>query len=213
MALLFFCSFSNLVVLLSINAICLTDRQFADAADTVHACSVSAGFSGCWHFPSFCSYKVIIIILMGVTEQRCIHCHCQPPINIPLLWGESEKQQRPSVYTAEEHVDKSLYSLCFPPSAYDSLFSYQSVTVYVPQAFSVDLSLISPHLLLLMLYLLECDFPLFFHFFLSYITYPQLIVVWQTFHFPFASKHVFVLSFHVIFFLNLFSKLMSYIGL
>lgn len=35
----------------------------------------------------FCAYKVIIIILVGVTEQGFIHCNCQPPINIPLLQG------------------------------------------------------------------------------------------------------------------------------
>lgn len=35
----------------------------------------------------FYAYKVIIIILVGVTEQGFIHCNCQPPINIPLLQG------------------------------------------------------------------------------------------------------------------------------
>ncbi len=98
----------------------------------MHALSLQASqVADIFHF---CAYKVIIIILVGVTEQGSIHCNCQPPINILLLLGESEKQQRPSVYTAEAHVDEMLYSLSFPlfppfPFPYPcSSFSYHITT-------------------------------------------------------------------------------------
>lgn len=51
----------------------------------MHALSLQASqVADIFHF---CAYKVIIIILVGVTEQGSIHCNCQPPINILLLRG------------------------------------------------------------------------------------------------------------------------------
>lgn len=58
---------------------------FGCETQCMHALSLKASqVADIFHF---CTYKVIIIILVGVTEQGSIHCNCQPPINIPLLQG------------------------------------------------------------------------------------------------------------------------------
>lgn len=58
---------------------------FGSETQCMHAPSLKASrVADIFHF---CTYKVIIIILVGVTEQGSIHCNCQPPINIPLLQG------------------------------------------------------------------------------------------------------------------------------
>lgn len=85
-------------------------------SETVHAHTVSAGLSGCWHFPFF-AYKVIIIILVGVTEQGSIHCHCQPPINIPPFQGNPRSSrnlqftQLSSMWTKPVILSLSLFFL------------------------------------------------------------------------------------------------------
>lgn len=64
----------------------------------------------------FCAYKVIII-LVGVTEQGSIHCHCQPPINIPLLQGNRRSSrdlqftQLRSMWTKPSILSLSLFFL------------------------------------------------------------------------------------------------------
>lgn len=81
----------------------------------------------------FCAYKVIIIILVGVTEQGSIHCNCQPPINIPLLLGNPRSSrdlqftQLRSMWTKPSILSFPL----FPPSPFpypSSSFSYHFTT-------------------------------------------------------------------------------------
>lgn len=83
----------------------------------MHALSLQASqVADIFHF---CAYKVIIIILMGVTEQGSIHCHCQPPINIPLLQGNPRSSrdlqftQLRSMWTKPSILSLSLFFL--PP--------------------------------------------------------------------------------------------------
>lgn len=129
--------------------LCLTNRQFltnmrihTHAADPhtltgsetqyMHAVSLQASqVADIFHF---CAYKVIIIILVGVTEQESIHCNCQPPINIPLLQGNPRSSrdlqftQLKSMWTKPSILSLSLF---FPPSPFlypCSSFSYPLTT-------------------------------------------------------------------------------------
>ena len=79
----------------------------------MHALSLQASqVADIFHF---CAYKVIIIILVGVTEQGSIHCDCQPPINIPLLRG-NPRSSRDLQFTQLRSMwtKKPFYSLSFP---------------------------------------------------------------------------------------------------
>lgn len=62
-----------------------TYTHWQGVTQCMHALSLQASqVADIFHF---CTYKVIVIILVGVTEQGSVHCHCQSPINIPLLQG------------------------------------------------------------------------------------------------------------------------------
>ncbi len=81
----------------------------------MHALSLQASqVADIFHF---CAYKVIIIILVGVTEQGSIHCNCQPPINIPLLRGNPRSSrdlqftQLRSMWTKPSILSLSLFFL------------------------------------------------------------------------------------------------------
>lgn len=82
----------------------------------MHALSLKASqVADIFHF---CAYKVIIIIiLVGVTEQGSIYCHCQPPINIPLLRGnwrssrDLQFTQLRSMWTKPSILSLSLFFL------------------------------------------------------------------------------------------------------
>lgn len=107
--------------------LCFTDRQFltnmrihthtqaGNETRDMHALSLQASqVADIFHF---CAYKVIIIILVGVTEQGSIHCNCQPPINIPLLRGNPRSSrdlqftQLRSMWTKPSILSLSLFFL------------------------------------------------------------------------------------------------------
>ena len=97
----------------------------------------------------FCAYKVIIIILVGVTEQGSIHCHCQLPINIPLLRGNPRSSrdlqftQLRSMWTKPSILSFLLFPpspLPYPSSSFSYHFTTWSATVYLQHS-SVFLSL------------------------------------------------------------------------
>lgn len=94
----------------------------------MHALSLQASqVADIFHF---CAYKVIIIILVGVTEQGSIHCNCQPPINIPLLRGNPRSSrdlqftQLRSMWTKPSILSLSLFFLPLLSPFPCSLFSY-----------------------------------------------------------------------------------------
>lgn len=97
-------------------------RHTLTGSETQHMHALSLKASQVADIFHFCAYKVIIIILVGVTEQGSIHCNCQPPINIPLLQGNSRSSrdlqftQLTSMWTKPAILSLSLFFLAsFPP--------------------------------------------------------------------------------------------------
>lgn len=90
-----------------------------DKKDTVCACTHCL-----WRhlrllrFSNFCAYKVIMIILVGVTEQGFIHYHCQPPINIPLLLGNLRSSRDVQFTQLSSMWTKTSILPFFPPSIF-----------------------------------------------------------------------------------------------
>lgn len=127
---MFFCSLSNSVFSgpFHVNAVSVSHEHedthtstqptytlWQGARRRMHALSLQASqVADIFHF---CAYKVIIIILVGVTEQGSVHCHCQPPINIPLLQGNPRSSrnlqftQLRSMWTKPSILSLSLFFL------------------------------------------------------------------------------------------------------
>lgn len=134
-------------------------RHTLTGSETQHMHALSLKASQVADIFHFCAYKVIIIILVGVTEQGSIHCNCQPPINIPLLQGNPRSSrdlqftQLTSMWTKPAILSLSLFPRLlspYPCSSFSYHFTTWSATTMCPWhlffCFLSLSSLISSHL-------------------------------------------------------------------